>query len=502
MSKLRSFLLLHRAMALGAPMLGGALPCFANPDYEAAAYRRVDVVMLGDSNQLFGASGWEDAFARLLGERYGIYATGLHSLGENAGDSASVGYQVGTFASRSQGGYAYEGAPRVVDELLPSSALCAPLNYARVGVGQTTMTSVGLVLRGGGYFNTQGVLRCLVATAQDDAPAFPFSMSLREERWPFATVAQQEFQSGVGSVGRLEWHELALPAGERAEQLSLRVPAFGSELRGPWTGVYARVIDATKPTGVSLHTLYGRGSQSLRSMAQALQEMGEPALGEFFAAIREQQGEAMPRIIIRVNSGVNDRSESRRSLGPAAVEGVGSADAFVDNAAAIVQAILHVWSARGWNPAELRFVFSVSHAIDIPNDPTLHAYGQAIKRLPAMFAPQLVSTVALESLIGADTMAANWYFAAWFDRIHLSSSGYLELAARELHAMRGCGTIDFNRDGLFPEDQDLIDFLSVLAGGECSTGTCSDIDFNNDGLFPSDDDLIAFLRVLAGGSCS
>jgi hypothetical protein len=30
---------------------------------------------------------------------------------------------------------------------------------------------------------------------------------------------------------------------------------------------------------------------------------------------------------------------------------------------------------------------------------------------------------------------------------------------------------------------------------------CNDIDFNNDGLFPSDDDLIAYLRVLAGGSC-
>jgi hypothetical protein len=65
-----------------------------------------------------------------------------------------------------------------------------------------------------------------------------------------------------------------------------------------------------------------------------------------------------------------------------------------------------------------------------------------------------------------------------------------------------CDTIDFNRDSLFPDDNDIIDFLSVLAGGPCSTGqACGDIDFNNDGLFPSDDDLIAFLRVLAGGNC-
>jgi hypothetical protein len=65
-----------------------------------------------------------------------------------------------------------------------------------------------------------------------------------------------------------------------------------------------------------------------------------------------------------------------------------------------------------------------------------------------------------------------------------------------------CDSIDFNNDGLFPDDTDLVDFLSVLAGGPCSNDPfCSDIDFNNDGLFPDDADLVAFLTVLAGGDC-
>jgi subtilisin-like proprotein convertase family protein len=67
-----------------------------------------------------------------------------------------------------------------------------------------------------------------------------------------------------------------------------------------------------------------------------------------------------------------------------------------------------------------------------------------------------------------------------------------------------CDSIDFNNDGLFPDDADLVDFLSVLAGSGCSTDPvpgCSDIDFNNDGLFPDDTDLIAFLTVLAGQDC-
>jgi hypothetical protein len=64
-----------------------------------------------------------------------------------------------------------------------------------------------------------------------------------------------------------------------------------------------------------------------------------------------------------------------------------------------------------------------------------------------------------------------------------------------------CSDIDFNNDGLFPDDNDLIAFLNVLAGGECETSVCDPIDFNNDELFPDDLDLLAFLRVLAGGSC-
>lgn len=40
-------------------------------------------------------------------------------------------------------------------------------------------------------------------------------------------------------------------------------------------------------------------------------------------------------------------------------------------------------------------------------------------------------------------------------------------------------------DGLFPDTQDIADFLFVFGGGACPTGTCGDIDFNNDGLFRS-----------------
>ena len=68
-----------------------------------------------------------------------------------------------------------------------------------------------------------------------------------------------------------------------------------------------------------------------------------------------------------------------------------------------------------------------------------------------------------------------------------------------------CDTIDFNQNGVFPEDQDVVDFFDVLAGGTPATCDavlgCQDIDFNNNGVFPEDQDVVDFFNVLAGGTC-
>ncbi|MFN7613838.1 MAG: hypothetical protein ACK5P8_01450 [Phycisphaerae bacterium] len=64
-----------------------------------------------------------------------------------------------------------------------------------------------------------------------------------------------------------------------------------------------------------------------------------------------------------------------------------------------------------------------------------------------------------------------------------------------------CNTIDINRNGVYPEDQDVIDFFTILAGGECSSGDCVGIDFNGNGVFPEDQDVIDYFAVLAGAPC-
>ena len=64
-----------------------------------------------------------------------------------------------------------------------------------------------------------------------------------------------------------------------------------------------------------------------------------------------------------------------------------------------------------------------------------------------------------------------------------------------------CDSIDFNRNAVFPEEQDVIDLFAVYAGGPCPYAPPCDIDFNNNQNFPEDQDIIDFFTVLAGGEC-
>ncbi len=73
-----------------------------------------------------------------------------------------------------------------------------------------------------------------------------------------------------------------------------------------------------------------------------------------------------------------------------------------------------------------------------------------------------------------------------------------------------CGDPDFNNDGVV-DGQDLADFDRVSGGGDpCRRGSpqepvepvcCDSIDFNGNGVYPEDADRDAFLIVLAGGPC-
>ncbi|MFY7895957.1 MAG: hypothetical protein ACOVP8_06970, partial [Phycisphaerales bacterium] len=118
------------------------------------------------------------------------------------------------------------------------------------------------------------------------------------------------------------------------------------------------------------------------------------------------------------------------------------------------------------------------------------------------------SFVDLHELLPVDSFSNSYATGVWTDGSTIIVSGYG--LANSVFADRAivwtfapdapaCDDIDFNNNGVFPEDQDVIDFFNVLSGSAC--GTCSDIDFNNNDVFPEDQDVIDFFAVLAGGNC-
>jgi len=139
----------------------------------------------------------------------------------------------------------------------------------------------------------------------------------------------------------------------------------------------------------------------------------------------------------------------------------------------------------------------------------------------AALAPGLVSVAEQRGLGFINLRDAGGDYQSYIDRgfldldlLHFNDAGgryvanlvfdALETGGASLNA--SCNDVDFNNNNVFPEDQDVIDFFNVLAGGNCPTavGTqpgCDSIDFNRNGVFPEDQDVIAYFNVLAGGEC-
>ncbi|HYF16079.1 MAG TPA: hypothetical protein VD971_13500 [Phycisphaerales bacterium] len=132
----------------------------------------------------------------------------------------------------------------------------------------------------------------------------------------------------------------------------------------------------------------------------------------------------------------------------------------------------------------------------------------SVLQVRAKLGEQALETVVINMALFDPTNVIG-FEGVTFDEIEvtqLSQSGSPGMIIDTIHfgsTQPSCDSIDFNGDGLFPDNQDLVDFLSVFGGGACSNDpSCGDLDFNNDGLFPDNEDIRSLLRVFGGGACT
>jgi hypothetical protein len=395
-----------------------------------AATRRVDIVSLGDSNIRAGGSGWDDAISYAMSQRFAQYATHLGIVG---GDTDGHLESDGTYPSGIFG--ATTGAPAALNpHVLPGTGNMGPYQFYS-GLNVSTAAN-GLLLEPGHPIGVSGLLRAHYGYGTFLSGGGSFRPSWRRDNNPFSGLVEGSTVSAQTGAWGSARTSLDLPA-DPLRNYPLRAqwsrPQSGTDTMEPnFLLLWQRVERPDRFAGWSHNTLYGVGGQSLYDIAAWLIAQTDTSLANYFSLLRSFHisiGQN-PVIVIRINSGANDRNEAAApSLGPASSSDPDSAEAYVDNLAAIVLRIESIFSANGWALAELHWLITPTHRLSDPDDAKLVSYRDAAKAWAA--ARARTSVLDFNGMMTAsEATAGGWYDAG--GTIHLTQAGYRALAAREL----------------------------------------------------------------------
>lgn len=378
-----------------------------------ASKRRVDFVMLGDSNQQMDGKGFDFALRRALGKRFGQYATPVlmgNSFGSNAGASVAQ-----------------------------ASHELAPINlfYRFLADGSSVAAGIanGIEIRADGHYplDPSALLRCHMAYSTFASGAGSFRPGVRREEAPWTALQLSPvITTNTGTEGYVRSY-FDLEAGARDGQaLGFKWLMPGqAALTGPFLSYFMRVEDVLKTVGVSAHTLYGVGGQSLWDMSTQLNAYTVKQLSNYFAEVRRLQVEkdVKPIVVVYINSGLNDQNEtSTPSLGWRASNDPSSATAYIDNLEAISKRIKDVWQVNGWDERELFFLYVPSHPTASPDAAKLKSYRKAAQAGPGSALRS--SFIDFENLTSYTEMWANGWYRLGTDTSHQELVGYETLSAR------------------------------------------------------------------------
>jgi len=486
--------------------------------FASARHRRIALVGIGDSNQLYASDGWEYAWSQALLDRYSLWGTALLSAGENFGTGSSVGTGAATqpAAPYHNTDFQFWTAPPEAVALMGDHPALAPAGYLYIppdAESPSTSTPHGMVITFVSGLDLSARLRFHFTHA-----LMPGGRELHafvsQGNWgdpvlmtqAFSTADDGQTHSGRGSGGHGEeivpappvTDSIELPPAPRWWNLRLW---FGDEVartRGPFFLMYMQAENPDNQRGAAVHTLFGLGGASARGMAFSLAQASDAQLSLYFQRVREPLG-PNPKVIIRINSGVNDRSEWLPSFASFVLPG-NSPEAFRDNIDAVLTRVRAVWTLNNWDAdAELSFVISVSHPIDTPDDPDLERYRASLRGL-ADRAPD-VTLVDLSRLACADELLARGWYQSPTDRFHLNRFGHLAVARRELLALvrRPCfEPADLDNNGAVAT-RDLVMFLQDFGTPALTPGWGGDFDADGD---CDTADLVLFLGNFGALTCN
>lgn len=402
----------------GLTMAGKALTAL-----NLAAFRPVDLVMIGDSHQNMDGYGYNDAFEFALAKRFGMYATPLYSQEIVGSSYSNCGHASAGFNTGSVG--ATTGAPAG-----QAPYALALRNYCYIAAGAIGNTNGVDVYGQASYpfgLDSRANLRCHYAYGTFASGGGSFLPQARLEVSPYSTlVTGTTVNCQTGADGRaIATLDIGASA-TRTQDIGFKwqLPG-GTASVGPTTFLWQRVENRDRLSGISVNTLYGVGGQSGYDMAAAIQALSDAQLQQFMkdvAYLQIQRG-FDPICVFYCCTGHNDRNEtSSPSLGPLPSSTPSSYQAYVDNQRAIYARLKAMWVAAGFSASGFFYLAMPSHPVNsTPDDANLISYRAAILRWAA--GTPDASVVDVGALLTNNDILSNGGYKSG-DSIHLNPAGY------------------------------------------------------------------------------
>ena len=400
----------------------------------AANTSRVDILMIGDSNQLLSGHGWDHGLHKACHDRWGLYATGYMPANTNSGSGSGQGYFYGSINPGAASPHGQvTGAPTFfADRWAWTNGF--QYAYFRNGEADTFGGNNGMQMIKGGPWDMRGDFRGHFCYGAFETAGGGFTAGVRWEESPYWPLASDVAASASDASDQIKIATIDVDADAERSNLNIGFRwyrAGAANVSGEMFALYQRVEVPSRTSGVAVHTMHGVGGQSLYDMAAEFIALPDETIMQALLESRRLQGETK-RTIIWVNSGLNDRGETQTSLGPLGSTDGDSADAYADNLHALVTRIESCWLKSGYPLSELAWVVMPSHPVDDPDDSELVAYRTAA----AAYCEQAgrFKFIDLAALTNEAEMLANsWYASGGADRAHLASAtAYEVLAGRAL----------------------------------------------------------------------
>lgn len=383
-----------------------------------ALTRPIDIVMVGDSNQLQSGIGFDHGLGKGMRDRAVMYAGPL--VIPVSGERANQGYLTGN------GNPSVDGTrPTELDVFaMPSSGLAAAQISAyqatvAKGTGGTFATQIGAL-------DVNSLLRGHYCYGTFPSGSGSWRPTVRQGASPFSVIANGDvISTNTGAYGRA-FATLDCPAATRDIAIEFSTQRTTASV-APTIEFWNRIEDVNASAGFAASSLFAQGGQSLYGMASWAQTQTDAALTNYFEAIRYIQvlRGLEPVVVVYLNSGMNDRGEtSQPSLGPNPSTDPDSPEAYIDNLDAVRNRIEEIYTLNGWALSGLYWLIVPAHRISDPQDAELVSYGDAAELWAA--AKPRTSVVRLDELTTyAEKFGLTHYAgASQSDPVHQLQAGY------------------------------------------------------------------------------